>query len=440
MLVGRENELSLLRSLLGVDADADPIHPTVLVYGGGGAGKRLLVETALADVQPRCRVARIDCAELGGGGARLFFESALHQWQPGGEGARRCDNASDFVLRLAAAMDDAPAPRFLVLQSAERLLELDCQLLALATRLAQLAARPVAVLLLSRLSWDKFWAGGGATPIEPFCLPLARYHRSEVAAVLRHRLAEQAPDAEHLHLLENFVGLLLAVFGAVVTDVRELLHLGRLGWARYLAPVRSGQVQPCETQRLWRLLEPHLRTALDSVYLREVDSAQWLQQREATAAASASPTASKHYLELPFLTKFLLLAAYVASYNPASSDRRFFAKRSAKLSGRAKHAAKTAASSARRDRHKSHLLGPRPFPLDRLMAIFYAIAEDVVRPSAALCAQISSLVGLGLLAQVGAGDDCLAAPRYRCTASLETARALGVSVQFQLERHLYDFV
>ena len=31
-------------------------------------------------------------------------------------------------------------------------------------------------------------------------------------------------------------------------------------------------------------------------------------------------------LELPVHTKYLLIAAYLASYNPASSDKRFFAK------------------------------------------------------------------------------------------------------------------
>ena len=31
-------------------------------------------------------------------------------------------------------------------------------------------------------------------------------------------------------------------------------------------------------------------------------------------------------MELPYYSKFLLIAAYLASYNPAKVDRRFFAK------------------------------------------------------------------------------------------------------------------
>ena len=31
-------------------------------------------------------------------------------------------------------------------------------------------------------------------------------------------------------------------------------------------------------------------------------------------------------MELPYYSKFLLIAAYLSSYNPAKSDRKFFAK------------------------------------------------------------------------------------------------------------------
>jgi origin recognition complex subunit 5 len=39
---------------------------------------------------------------------------------------------------------------------------------------------------------------------------------------------------------------------------------------------------------------------------------------------------NKSHVELPFYSKYLLIAAYLASYNPAKSDRKFFAKHSGK--------------------------------------------------------------------------------------------------------------
>ena len=47
-------------------------------------------------------------------------------------------------------------------------------------------------------------------------------------------------------------------------------------------------------------------------------------------------------LELPFLSKYLLIAAFLASNNPSRTDRRFFCKRSfGKMSKRAKTSIKT---------------------------------------------------------------------------------------------------
>lgn len=66
-------------------------------------------------------------------------------------------------------------------------------------------------------------------------------------------------------------------------------------------------------------------------------SAQWekLQQQEmeaagsvtsATAAAPPATSSLRTKVELPFYSKYLLIAAYLASYNPAKSDKRFFCK------------------------------------------------------------------------------------------------------------------
>lgn len=114
----------------------------------------------------------------------------------------------------------------------------------------------------------------------------------------------------------------------------------------------------------------------------------------------------------------------------------------------------------------NHLLGPRLFPLDRLLAIFYALidldSDMEPRPplTSLLGAQIACLTGLGLIAAasstVAAGtavysevglpgaysnpEDPLANPRYRCLVTLETARVIAKSININLNQHLLDFV
>ena len=54
----------------------------------------------------------------------------------------------------------------------------------------------------------------------------------------------------------------------------------------------------------------------------------------------------RSHMELPYYAKYLLIAAYLASYNPANTDRRFFTKQGRKgLSNRAKAAAKAKKSN-----------------------------------------------------------------------------------------------
>jgi origin recognition complex subunit 5 len=83
--------------------------------------------------------------------------------------------------------------------------------------------------------------------------------------------------------------------------------------------------------------------------------------------------------DLPYYAKFVLIAAYLASYNPAKADRRLFVKNHGKERKKKRKPQKKQAEQ---------LLGPKPFPLDRLLAIFYAIIEEDVNLTADLLSQV----------------------------------------------------
>ena len=64
------------------------------------------------------------------------------------------------------------------------------------------------------------------------------------------------------------------------------------------------------------------------IFLREVSSSQF---EEASANSDISSTSAAvegvdSYIELPYFSKYLLMAAYMASYNPAKTDKRYFSK------------------------------------------------------------------------------------------------------------------
>ena len=92
-------------------------------------------------------------------------------------------------------------------------------------------------------------------------------------------------------------------------------------------------------------------------------------------------------LELPYCSKFLLIAAYLASYNPPKTDKRFFLKNAGKIRKR---------SNARGPEIKQKMLGPLTFTIDRLIAIFESITETSDRSATILC-QLRTLVKLKLV-------------------------------------------
>ena len=71
-------------------------------------------------------------------------------------------------------------------------------------------------------------------------------------------------------------------------------------------------------------------------------------------------------------------------------------------------------------------VGPKNFPLDCRMAIFYSTVEDNVAPSASILCQISSLVSLNLLAQLTSDDqiDC------KCLVNFLTDSEIAKQLKF----------
>ena len=84
------------------------------------------------------------------------------------------------------------------------------------------------------------------------------------------------------------------------------------------------------------------------------------------------------------------------------------------------------------------VLGPKGFPLDRLMAIFYSIVEVVEIPRASLLSQVSSLVTLNLLAKASA-DDQIDAAKFKCVVSFDFVQSVAKTVDFDLIQYLFDF-
>lgn len=210
--------------------------------------------------------------------------------------------------------------------------------------------------------------------------------------------------------------MILGVFLCACRDLCELRYIASQHWDSFMEPIVSNEIENTQTVRLWRHLEPKLRSSLNQVYLRGPDANNFCFRTE-----------------LPFFSKFLIIAGYLASYNPAKYDRRLFVKLK---EGKKKKSRKVLKSQKMHSAPR--LTGPKVFPIDRLMAIFYSIVEERVTPSFNLFVQLSTLVSLKLLTHTSSSAMFQGLPKYRCNASFDLVKNLARTVNFDLPRYLYD--
>uniref|UniRef100_A0A674HIJ2 Origin recognition complex subunit 5 n=1 Tax=Taeniopygia guttata TaxID=59729 RepID=A0A674HIJ2_TAEGU len=399
----RESQVSMLLSIFGERQQFS--FPCIFIYGHTASGKTYVMQTLLTTLQlPHVFVNCVECFT-----SRLLLEEILIQLQSCSSGTEqtspvRCDTLNDFVRLFKQAVDSQ---------------EVQHQTLYITDR-------NVTVVLLSEIVWELFRPNMGC--FEPFTMYFPDYSIGHLQKIL----SQNHPPEYSADFYAAYINILLGVFYMVCRDLKELRHLAALNFAKYCEPVVRGEANERDTRKLWKNIEPHLKKAMQTVYLREISSSQWERlQHDGGEAGQLKGLSAHTHVELPYYSKFLLIAAYLASYNPVRTDKRFFLKHHGKI--------KKTNFMKKHEKTSNHLLGPKPFPLDRLLAILYSIVDNRVAPTANIFSQITSLVTLQLLSVVGQNDQ-LDGPRYKCTVSLDFIRAIARTVNFDIIKYLYDFL
>jgi len=405
--------------------DVPCIPECLLVQGVAGVGKSTTLRWFLKDIG--IPSAFVHCVEVYQ--PRLLYQAILGQL---GGVVGKCDTVSDFTRMLAECLGGGRRG-VIVLESGERLRE-EGTLLSVFTRLQEITGCNVCTIVETRLDWGRLRPPQDI--ISPVTLHFAQYTREELGVLVGNMLGGDRQEQFRM----QYAGLVLSVFYSVTRSLTELLHIARLNYGTYVKPVEEGEVKESDTKKLWFNIEPHLRKCLSTVHLREVASKQMKaleadnntstgKEESQTVPGPTISNVNRISIELPFYSKFLLIAAFLASYNPAKSDKRFFVKHHGKQR-------KTLTTMKSKEKLNSQLTGPKPFPLERLLAIFYNVVDEQVNPTANIYSQISSLVKLQLLTAIGL--DLMDQPKYKCNVSLDFVRTVARTVQFDVYKYLYD--
>jgi origin recognition complex subunit 5 len=290
-------------------------------------------------------------------------------------------------------------------------------------------------------------------------------------------------DDSHFHPTPKETSDLYTRFLSAVWDTfakhsgRDLLsfrHLARTLWPRFTLPIREGTHSVKGFQKLLLAQRGLFRDEtllVPSIVSIPPPSASSAQAQPANATPSKLATRSTQITlakpiqivtpPLPYTSRILLVAAYLASYTPARLDTVLFSKSSALAKKRRKGLAGTAVKSRpgveKRRKINRTLLGPQAFVVERLLAIFSAVraeagaerrawgggergrgmgmggAEQMQGGAADVLSAIATLASLRLLVKTSAGADVLeGSAKWKVNVGWEVVRGVGRSVGIEV--------
>jgi len=289
-------------------------------------------------------------------------------------------------------------------------------LLHLLQRLQELVhSRHLSVIFISRVPFSKL----------PFHRPpvkilFPRYHKAQLTLLLSEQMKEtQTGESEQLHrtFLETFLGTMYSK----CRDLKQLRVMAGVLFPCYVEPVESGRLSPDDVTGLYRHVLPHMKRA---THLSTGIAPSWTGKEEKDRDWQLAA------LELPYYGKYMLLASYLASYLPSKCDATLFLKQAA---GRGrKRALKQSQSDDRCN--AVNCVGPKPFGLSRLLAIFLALHDEPPPINVNLLSQMCSLVELNLVHCLS--DGSLNKPSYKCSVNLLCVTQVAKSVKINLDTYL----
>ncbi|KAI8393755.1 origin recognition complex subunit 5 C-terminus-domain-containing protein [Radiomyces spectabilis] len=488
---GRAKQINTLLSLIGQPTDA--VVPSIFVYGCPSSGKTSVVRAVLEKTLKRTSWAFVNCIECHS--PRMVFEHAMNQWcdwTPSWNnqftGVCRIDSIHQFVQVIQEGhmykdQDDQQETRYLILDRAERLRDMSSTVLPALLRLSELARRNICVILISSIVFEKFRMKGGV--YEPLLIRFPDYTKEDTLQILeldfaasgrripilREKDMDDSSDSdndnndenpssststslspspqEYLELdvafFRDYVDIIYSVFNHNCKDLNEIRYFAALLFPLYLKPIQQGRAQKHEKAKLLNLARPYIAEASEKLYLREISSAEWTKATEqldtkttATSFLQNSRNGNRADFDLPYYTKFLLLASYLASYNPPKFDVRYFSRTAEERRKKKGGGVRKGTVDKLGGKMRQQLLGPKPFPVERMLAIFYSIIGETLEDNIDIQLQITSLTTLRLLVR-STKMDRLDGAKYQCNVSFEFIRSVAKSVRFEIDKYLYDF-
>lgn len=219
----------------------------------------------------------------------------------------------------------------------------------------------------------------------------------------------------------------MSVIYHITNNLAEVKFVCKSNFKKYIEPLEGSEMTEKDSSKLWRKFEPVLRDSVQQISLKGLHDTNICQ-------------------ELTFCAKYLLISAYLASYNSTKTDKRFFVKYQG-------HSRTHRFAITKLDKS---LTGPKAFTLERLIHIYSALLElnydstiansslgRLDEPTNQLLLQVENLAGLRLLVRISqtTGSALASIRKWRVSdaLTLDYMRLVAKTVRFDLMSHLEHF-
>uniref|UniRef100_A0A336MFB1 CSON000573 protein n=1 Tax=Culicoides sonorensis TaxID=179676 RepID=A0A336MFB1_CULSO len=425
-IICRENLIEKLEKYFPVPiAQSEVQYPPVLfVYGNQSTGKSLVLKKFFKTSQ--IKQTFINCQEYNS--VRGLLEAIINrsQWLiTENEDYVKIDSIHSFIDRLLDINED-DGSFVIVLDNAENLRNIDVNLMRTFFNLQQISGLNISIVMISQLPFEKFHSKSG--DLRPNILHFPSYTKDEIVQILISDFSKSMKYLKKFEKVdqrayEDYIQIILSVFYKACKDLTELKFVCMKHWDVYWQPVIEGTIDQSDSQKLWRNISKSLKNGLSTLYLRTLEE------------SSNVPSKIK-VVDLPYYTKGLLVAAFLASYNPLKNDKRLFVKHHGKQTKRLQTVNKNAVNFDK----ATLTLGPKTFTVDRLLAIFCAILDEKVGITTNLISQISTLVNLRYLSYVSGENNVIdGAGRLQCNITQDKASQLSYNIGIDIKKYISSF-
>lgn len=288
-LLCREPIVTKLYELIGNSEEALP--NAIYFYGHTGTGKTNIINTYFK-VCKKFNYIHINCVECYT--SKILYETIINKfynhkicYENNFTSYSKCENLSEFIILLRKL--DIIKSYIICLDNAEKLRDMDFNILPSFLRLQEFTNLNICTILISQLPFEKFYTTTGFSEIHLLHCP--QYTKSEIHKILlknfdnvkeyvKSRLLQKYQDPDEiLHkvtiienlnndVYDNYLNIFLNMFYRVCRDLPELRVISKDYFEIYCEPIINETIDCNDVSKLWRNISKPLRTALSGIYMR----------------------------------------------------------------------------------------------------------------------------------------------------------------------------